>query len=141
MVNISKTPFYILPRRKETKNANKVGFKKYECDICHKMFKQSGHLSTHKKLKHSECKYFCEHEGCGRQFAVKWALRTHMKIHSNEKAFKCEECDKTFHQKINLTYHISSVHKKERFDCENCNKSFKTKYHLKYHQNKNCDKN
>ncbi len=85
--------------------------KRYHCNKCDKHFAQSGHLDTHVKLKHCEKVLFCPIEGCGRSFAVKWALRTHLNVHCEEKRFKCSQCNKQFHQKNNLLHHITKTHK------------------------------
>ena len=42
--------------------------KPYECDVCEKAFRQSGHL------------------------------KSHMRIHTNEKPYECDVCEKRFRQ-------------------------------------------
>lgn len=138
MLNLSKQPFYILPRSRKTLDATTNNINGHHCDLCDKVFKQSGHLDTHKKLKHSDNKvYCCKYDGCSRRFAVKWALRTHMKVHMTDKQFKCHLCDKSFHQKVNLKTHMDSIHNKLVFKCDRCSKEFKNHYQLKYHKNDN----
>ena len=83
--------------------------KPFCCLICSSKFKQAGHLDTHIKLKHSEKKLICSFPNCNKRFAVHWALRAHLCIHSDSRRFICSVCDKGFHQKINLTRH-SVIH-------------------------------
>lgn len=136
-MNISKTPFYINPSNNASFISSKERrYRKYKCKICSKEFKQSGHLDTHLKLKHSEEKPFhCNYPGCNKSFPLRWALKTHAKIHK-EKKHLCNYCDNKFHQKVQLTNHIKFKHLGISYDCEICGKQFENKYILKYHLEK-----
>ena len=137
-MNISSAPFYINPSSEGSFiSLKEKRFRKYRCKICSKEFKQSGHLDTHIKLKHSEEKPFhCNYPGCDKSFPVRWALKTHAKTHK-EKTHFCNYCDNKFHQKVQLNNHIKFKHLGISYDCENCGKNFESKYSLKYHL-KNC---
>lgn len=132
---------YVIPKSNIQSNKKKYIYnldckKVFPCNYCDKHFKQSGHLSTHIKLKHNHEKmHFCEFPNCTKKFPVKWALRTHMKIHSSKKEFTCHLCDKSFHQKVNLKSHINLNHEKIKYNCNECEKCFNNKYLLKYHVN------
>jgi len=136
-MNLSSAPFYINPSNEVSFKSLKCrNCKKYKCKICDKEFKQSGHLDTHIKLKHSDEKAFhCGFPGCNKSFPLRWALKTHSKIHK-EKEFSCNYCDKKFHQKVQLSTHIQFKHLGISCDCEKCGKQFESKYVLKYHQKK-----
>lgn len=135
--NISNSPFYIKPSNGVSFcSVKEKSYRKYKCRICYKEFKQSGHLDTHIKLKHSEERPFhCNFPGCNKSFPVRWALKTHVNIHK-EREHSCNYCDKSFHQKVQLLNHIKFQHLGISHDCEFCGKKLQSKYVLKYHLEK-----
>lgn len=132
--NVSESPYYIKPYTGISNNQFKIRQNgKHICGVCKKEFNQSGHLDTHIKLKHSNIKpYHCNHPGCKKSFAVRWALRSHKKNHE-EKQYNCNYCDKKFHQKVQMETHIKYVHFGIAYKCEICDKKFENPYTLKYH--------
>ena len=52
----------------------------------------------------------CQWEGCGKRFRDKHILMRHKGIHSGEKPFQCEFCEKAFRQKSNLEDHCLRIH-------------------------------
>lgn len=82
--------------------------RKYECEICHKKF-----------LGNND-------------------LRKHIRIHTNERPYICNECNQSFRQAGSLKNHIISKHSpglqcKEIFVCDFCNKVFQIKERLRLH--------
>uniref|UniRef100_A0A182QEY4 Protein krueppel n=1 Tax=Anopheles farauti TaxID=69004 RepID=A0A182QEY4_9DIPT len=67
---------------------------------------------------------------CGK---VVKSISDHMKIHSNDKKYKCTFCDKSFAQSNNLTYHLRQHTGEKPYQCELCDKEFFNKSHLKSH--------
>ncbi|XP_070556431.1 zinc finger protein ZFP2-like isoform X2 [Ptychodera flava] len=47
---------------------------------------------------------------CGRGFSERYRLMRHEKIHTGEKPFKCDQCDKVFSRKDNLDRHFFVQH-------------------------------
>lgn len=78
----------------------------FVCDICGQMFKQVSHLKSHKTRHESveECK------------------------------FKCEWCNKKFHDKTKYTVHCTAVHQNVAYSCEVCKKEFKDRRYLMKHK-------
>uniref|UniRef100_A0A336MN36 CSON014498 protein n=1 Tax=Culicoides sonorensis TaxID=179676 RepID=A0A336MN36_CULSO len=66
------------------------------CQICGIKCKTDIFLKAH-LLRHGEKKYFCEVEGCGKGFAVKYDFITHQKrAHGSGETFSCKRCDQVF---------------------------------------------
>ena len=61
--------------------------------------------------------------------------KIHMRIHANEKIYKCTICTKGFVQKSNLNTHITMTHTDDRrHECGICQKRFFRNSDLKLHK-------
>ena len=47
---------------------------------------------------------------CLKVFCTPSLLKRHLVIHTGERPFKCNKCDRTFQQKAHLTNHYGRVH-------------------------------
>lgn len=73
-----------------------------------------------------------------RRFGRKGDLQRHTMLHTGERPYKCEVCDKSFSQKPHLLSH-QSVHTGERpYKCSECDRSFNRKSNLLKHQVSKC---
>lgn len=53
----------------------------------------------------------CTHPGCKKQFDRKYNLKCHLRIHSNEKPYRCHHahCTRSFRWKSSLNHHLMSL--------------------------------
>ncbi|GMR52178.1 hypothetical protein PMAYCL1PPCAC_22373, partial [Pristionchus mayeri] len=70
---------------------------------------------------------------CDKKLRSKEGLKSHMRIHSNEKHFPCPRCRILFRTADNRLSHIRLLHKKQPYACLTCGKTFDAKAWLTDH--------
>ena len=75
-------------------------------------------LKSGKSIPRGRAKKVHECKICGKKISVLSNLKVHMRIHTNEKPYACEECDKKFRESGQLKSHQRQDHSGEKpFQC------------------------
>uniref|UniRef100_A0A1B0EXM9 Uncharacterized protein n=1 Tax=Phlebotomus papatasi TaxID=29031 RepID=A0A1B0EXM9_PHLPP len=125
-----------------------------KCPICSKTFHMIPSLQTHiqrhkrdpdgragPRLK-MKVQHICDE--CGKSYSCKSVLEAHKVIHTGEKPFKCQHCDKAFPLSASLKVHNRNKHPNQTESslldliCETCGETFRDSgafsKHLKSHK-------
>ncbi|KAH1003733.1 hypothetical protein HUJ04_003603 [Dendroctonus ponderosae] len=74
---------------------------------------------------------------CDKCFPQLCKIKNHLIIHSSERPWKCQVCNKTFKHKRGLDYHEQTVHgESENFPCDICGKIFGNRRNCVVHRNR-----
>ena len=74
------------------------------------------------RIHTNEKPYECD--VCEKRFRHSGTLRVHKRIHTNEKPYECDVCEKAFRESGNLKEHMR-IHTNEKpYECDVCEKRF-----------------
>ncbi|XP_069675978.1 zinc finger protein 234-like [Periplaneta americana] len=123
----------------------------FKCDICGSCFSTAGYLVIHTRRHTGEEAFMCGcgkcfvgsadhrvHERrlngncdiCGKGFCSARYLKIHIRRHSSEKPFNCEQCGMCFAEKAD---HERRHKGERRFKCDACGECFSNSAYLKIH--------
>ncbi|XP_066254698.1 zinc finger protein ZFP2-like isoform X10 [Euwallacea similis] len=103
--------------------------------IAEKPFKFVGKDEESFTIVKTEVGYPCPY--CSKPFMQRCKLKNHLIIHSAERPWRCQVCDKTFKHKRVLDYHEKTVHgDPQNYPCDICGKIFSNKRNCVVHRNR-----
>ncbi|XP_066981758.1 uncharacterized protein [Macrobrachium rosenbergii] len=111
----------------------------FNCEACNIKLPSKNMLLTHSRVYHKvgvtwSCPY-CEYKT-----KRHYALKTHMELHAGNRNFMCELCGSSFHALATLKDHHNFVHSDERkYKCKECDKTFKNRSTLSRHNHTHSD--
>jgi len=121
----------------------------FACTLCPKGYISAGLLTYHMKKSHGnkisrsssslasggqpiDQSLMCQ--VCSKVFSTKSSLKTHEVVHTGERPYACEQCDKRFIYASNKSIHINQAHNKNtNVMCEHCGLKCMSKTALKVH--------
>lgn len=118
--------------------------RRFQCELCSRLFAKQHLLNTHLKVKHTEKEdrpYPCTEPNCDQRFVMPALLRFHVnKVHNLGDSRVCDICARFFKcsKSYERHYQVEHTNIDQRVQCDLCQKWFKhldtLKEHLRRHK-------
>ncbi|XP_076660554.1 uncharacterized protein LOC143363861 isoform X10 [Halictus rubicundus] len=126
------TSNYSLYKHRKVAHLNEY---KFHCTVCNKRLLTQENLDNH--MKQHNRTYECKE--CGKVFASKRYLATHVTTHTGVKPYTCHICKKNFRTSHMRNTHLLTHSAERPHICDLCGQSFKRRYYMIEHRRKHPD--
>uniref|UniRef100_A0A8C6T9P9 C2H2-type domain-containing protein n=1 Tax=Neogobius melanostomus TaxID=47308 RepID=A0A8C6T9P9_9GOBI len=111
------------------------GGKRHRCEECGKSFSKcmtKTLLNVHMRAHSEERPFTCDQ--CGSSFKDKAKLKRHSVVHTGKRDFSCDECGRSFGRLSTLRTHQLIHRGEKKHRCDQCGKAFLHRAVLKQHK-------
>ncbi|XP_058837364.1 early growth response protein 3 [Topomyia yanbarensis] len=89
--------------------------KKFKCPHCEVAFSNNGQLKGHIRIHTGERPFKCDEVSCGKTFTRNEELTRHKRIHTGIRPYACQTCGKKFGRRDHLKKHTKTHMPQERY--------------------------
>ncbi|XP_052872673.1 zinc finger protein 431-like [Anopheles cruzii] len=104
-----------------------------ECIFCNKMYRGRNTLRKHLRIHFQLKSYVCHLCDPPTRFTDRSSLRVHEVRHAETKAFKCDQCERSYFTNNELKQHYTMRHEERKYVCQVCSARFASNAILKDH--------
>ncbi|XP_055321205.1 gastrula zinc finger protein XlCGF52.1-like [Sitodiplosis mosellana] len=109
-------------KEEKTEHESNCKIRRFECHLCKESFgSQKAHLVIHMRVHSGDKPFECEE--CFKQFTLNSSLNKHMKLHAGPRPFRCSKCHERFSDQDERVSHEEKCNRRV-YECYVCRKSF-----------------